>query len=70
MQPLAILQSIVLLTLANGTPVVAKKIFGNFLSHPLDLGLRFLDGHPLFGPSKTVRGVLLSILITTAHYCV
>jgi CDP-2,3-bis-(O-geranylgeranyl)-sn-glycerol synthase len=66
MQPLAILQSIVLLTLANGTPVVAKKIFANFLSHPLDFGLMFLDVRPLFGSSKTVRGVLLSILITTA----
>jgi CDP-2,3-bis-(O-geranylgeranyl)-sn-glycerol synthase len=66
MQPLAILQSIVLLTLANGAPVVTKKIFGSLFSHPLDLGVMFLDGRPLFGSSKTVRGVLLSIIITTA----
>jgi CDP-2,3-bis-(O-geranylgeranyl)-sn-glycerol synthase len=66
MQLLAVLQSMVLLTLANGTPVIAKKIFGSRYSHPLDFGLMFLDGRPLFGSSKTIRGVLVSILITTA----
>src|ERR1700680_1067633 len=65
MQPLAILQSMVLLTAANGTPIVAKRIFGTRFSRSLDFGLLFLDGRPLFGPSKTVRGVLVSILITT-----
>ncbi len=33
---------------------------------PLDGNLRFFDGRPLFGRSKTVRGVVLSILVTTA----
>src|SRR6202521_1411808 len=66
MQPLAILQSMVLLTLANGAPIVAKKIFRRRFSGPLDFGLVFLDGRALFGSSKTVRGVLVSILITTA----
>lgn len=65
MQFMLILQCLALLTLANGTPVVAKKIFGARLSHPLDSGLRFLDGRPLFGPTKTVRGFLLSVLMTT-----
>src|SRR6478609_2697627 len=66
MLPAALLQSIVLLTLANGTPIVAKKIFRGRLSRPLDFGLMFHDGSPLFGSSKTVRGVFVSILITTA----
>ena len=56
----------VLLTLANGTPVVAKKIFGHSLALPLDAGVAFFDGRPLFGPSKTIRGIVLSILVTTA----
>jgi CDP-2,3-bis-(O-geranylgeranyl)-sn-glycerol synthase len=59
-----IVQLIVLLTLANGTPVIAKKIFGDHLAYPLDGGARFFDGRPFLGPSKTVRGVVLSILIT------
>ena len=66
MQPLAILQSVLLLTLANGTPVIAKRIFGGRFAYPLDGGLTFLDRRPLFGSSKTIRGVLVSILITTA----
>ena len=56
----------VLLTLANGTPVIAKKIFGSHFSRSLDFGLTFLDGRPHLGSSKTVRGVVISILITTA----
>ena len=66
MKPLVILQLMVLLTLANGTPVIAKKIFGSRFAHPLDGGVTFLDRRPLFGSSKTIRGVLVSIVVTTA----
>ena len=62
----SILQAMVLLTLANGTPVIAKRIFGQSFALSLDAGLRFFDGRPLFGPSKTIRGILLSVLVTTA----
>src|SRR5271169_468250 len=66
MQALRILQLLVLMTLANGTPIVAKKIFGLRFARPLDTGILFFDGRPLFGPSKTIRGNVASILITTA----
>ncbi|MGO9006787.1 MAG: CDP-archaeol synthase [Beijerinckiaceae bacterium] len=66
MHPLAILQILALLTLANGTPVVVKKIFGRRFVGPLDAGLMFFDRRPLFGPSKTIRGVAASILVTAA----
>jgi CDP-diglyceride synthetase len=66
MQLLHILQLLVLMTLANGAPIVAKKIFGPRFSFPLDTGTVFFDGRPLFGPSKTIRGILISVLITTA----
>ena len=66
MQYLLILQLLVLLTLANGTPIVAKKIFGPRFSFPLDAGTIFVDGRPLFGHSKTIRGIVGSILVTTA----
>ncbi len=59
-----LLQSILLLTLANGAPVVAKKILGARLAFPLDAGARFFDGQPLLGPSKTVRGVVISVFTT------
>jgi CDP-diglyceride synthetase len=66
MQPLVILQLLILLMLANGTPVIAKKIFGDRYSYPVDGNLTFLDRRALFGRSKTIRGVVLAILVTTA----
>ena len=55
---------LLLLLLANGTPVVAKKILANRFSHPLDGGAKCHDGQPLFGISKTIRGILLSVVAT------
>lgn len=66
MNPLAIVQSLVLLALANGAPVIAKKIFGSRFARALDGGAAFLDGHPLFGSSKTIRGIVVAILAATA----
>ena len=65
MQPLLVLQAWMLLILANGTPVVAKDIGGNRFATPLDGGAKFIDGRPLLGSSKTVRGIFLSILVTS-----
>lgn len=66
MELLLVIQLLVLLMLANGAPLVAKKVLGSNLSHPLDFGINFIDGRPLFGPSKTIRGILISLLVTTA----
>jgi CDP-diglyceride synthetase len=66
MQPIIILQLLVLLMLANGTPVIAKKLLGDRYSYPLDGNLTFADGRPLFGRSKTIRGIVLAVLVTTA----
>ncbi len=66
MQFWPILRSLCLLTLANGSPVIAKKIFGSRLAWPIDAGARFLDGRPLLGPSKTIRGALISVAATAA----
>jgi CDP-diglyceride synthetase len=66
MYPLGIAQSLYLLMLANGTPVVAKKLLGERFTAPLDGGLVLRDGRRLFGPSKTVRGILLAVAVTMA----
>lgn len=66
MQLMQILKALVLLALANGTPIAAKKIFSSRFSFSLDANKKFLDGRPLFGPSKTIRGILASIVVTTA----
>ena len=62
--PLTIAQVVMLLAIANGAPLVAKKVLGDRLSCPLDGGVTFVDGRPLFGTSKTVRGVVLAILLS------
>lgn len=64
MHTLLIAQLFLLLTVANGAPVVAKKILGRRFAWPLDGGAKFFDGHPLFGASKTVRGVALAVVAT------
>jgi CDP-diglyceride synthetase len=61
-----ILRLLILLSLANGAPVIAKRIFGVRFARPLDGNLKFFDGRPLFGSSKTIRGILASIVATTA----
>lgn len=66
MHPLLIAKVILLLSIANGAPVLLKRVFGNRFSYPIDSGSVFLDRRPLFGPSKTIRGVLVSIVTTTA----
>jgi CDP-diglyceride synthetase len=66
MQPLQILKMLVLLAIANGTPILTKNIFGPRLALPLDGGTKLSDGRPVFGRSKTVRGVLVSVFATTA----
>jgi CDP-2,3-bis-(O-geranylgeranyl)-sn-glycerol synthase len=54
-----------LLALANGTPVIATKILGKTFAYPVDFGIAFCDGQPLFGASKTLRGILLAVLLTS-----
>ena len=63
--PFLIVQLLVLLALANGAPLIAKKVFGTALAYPLDNGVTLADGQPVFGRSKTIRGVALSIGVTT-----
>jgi hypothetical protein len=65
MQGWLLLQLLILLVVANGSAVVAKKLFGLALAHPLDGGVLFVDRQPLFGPTKTIRGVVVSVLATS-----
>ena len=61
MHPWIVLQLLIVIAAANGAPVVAKKIFGDRFAKPLDGGAKFTDGRPVFGPSKTSRGLVAAV---------
>ena len=58
------LRLLLLLGLANTTPLVAKRWFGPRWLAPLDGGLMFFDGRPLLGSSKTIRGLVAAVIAT------
>ncbi|MBI5451398.1 MAG: CDP-archaeol synthase [Gammaproteobacteria bacterium] len=51
-----------LLTVANGAPVLAQRLLGVYGAWPIDGGHHLADGRPVLGPAKTWRGLLLSML--------
>lgn len=57
-------QFLFLLLVANGAPIIAQGILQERLNYPLDGGRTFADGRPLFGPTKTVRGLLAAGVAT------
>ena len=64
MQTVLLLQLLLLVVVANATPVLAKKLLGPATAWPLDGGMRLSDGQPFLGASKTVRGVVFSVVLT------
>lgn len=62
--PLILAKCLTLLALANGGPVFAKRILGDTWSWPVDGGVILQDRQPLFGRSKTVRGILIALTLT------
>ena len=55
---------LILLGVANSAPIGARLLFKERFATPFDLGLKFLDKRPIFGPHKTLRGILASVLVT------
>ena len=47
-------------------PSHRQKHLGQLFLRPLDANTMFVDGRPLFGASKTVRGILISVVTTSA----
>lgn len=53
-----------LILLANALPPLARYWLGARWSWPIDAHRVLADGQPLFGPTKTWRGGLITLLIT------
>lgn len=59
-----ILTALILISTANSAPVIARKLLGVRFERPVDGGLRLKDQQPLFGASKTWRGLVAAVICT------
>ena len=58
-----VLQSLILISAANGAPVVSARMLGGRFAGPIDGGVVLRDGHPLLGRSKTWRGLAVAVAL-------
>lgn len=59
------LQLLLLLLVANGAPIIVRNLLGEHFTTPVDLGTVLKrDQRRVFGPTKTIRGILAALLIT------
>lgn len=66
LHPRTVGELLILLAVANVTPILVHRLLGPRYSYPVDGGLIFFDQQRLFGASKTLRGLLSSIVVTSA----
>lgn len=64
--PLLLLRVLLLLSVANGAPVVAARLCRGWCDAPIDRGATWRDGRRLLGGSKTFRGVAAALACTAA----
>jgi len=50
---------------ANASPILAAYALRGRFDYPFDGGLALLDGQRVFGKSKTIRGIVSAIVLTT-----
>jgi len=60
------LRLLLLILIANGAPVIAAAVCGDWGAYPVDGGRTLADGRRWFGDAKTWRGLALALLATTA----
>jgi CDP-2,3-bis-(O-geranylgeranyl)-sn-glycerol synthase len=61
---LVIVRSLILISAANGAPVLFARLLGTRFARPIDGGIVLRDGHPLLGRSKTWRGLAAAVVFT------
>jgi len=61
----AMTQMLTLLVVANGAPILARLTLRQHLARPIDGGRLWGDQRPIFGPSKTFRGVAAALGATS-----
>ena len=61
--PALVIDLLLLMLAANGAPILFTRILGDRWAWPVDGGLRLWDGRPLFGASKTWRGIVVGFVV-------
>jgi hypothetical protein len=56
MHCMALVQLLILVSLANGSPVIAKLILGEAYATPIDGNTPFIDGRPCLGHLRPFVG--------------
>lgn len=59
--PALVVELLLMLLAANAAPILLARILGDRWGQPVDGGLRLCDGRPLFGASKTWRGIVVGL---------
>ena len=59
------LQLLLLIIIANGAPIIIRQILNDGFAVAVDFGQTLPDGQPVFGQSKTWRGVLAALIVTS-----
>lgn len=60
-----LLPLLLLIIIANGTPVLIRWLLADSFKLAVDFGQNLPDKKRLFGPSKTWRGIISSLLVTS-----
>lgn len=56
---------LLLIMVANGAPIILRVLMGHRLDFAIDCGLLLPDSNRLFGSSKTWRGVIGAVILTS-----
>lgn len=48
----------------NGAPILLTKFAGKRFDYPVDCNQLFIDGRPILGPSKTIRGIVAALVMS------
>jgi len=55
---------LLMIIVANGSPIIIRNLLRNKWNYAVDADMVFINGQPLFGTSKTWRGIIASLCIT------
>jgi len=61
-----ILDLVFLIVVANASPILAAYLLRDRFDFPFDAGIVLFDGQRIFGKSKTIRGIVAAVGLTTA----